>query len=112
MPAMQAVVKVLESEGVEVVFGIPGAAILPLYKALAIGPSGPARTNMVTGLYEVLIEREADAAMGPALDKIREFDNAQLCRELDLPLQRVPLPRSIQGGARRGVPVRGVHVPV
>ena len=34
MPAMEAVVKVLESEGVDTVFGIPGAAILPFYKAL------------------------------------------------------------------------------
>lgn len=84
MPVMEAAVKILEDEGVEVVFGIPGAAILPLYKALsksqkirhltvrheegathaadgwarvtgkvgvAIGTSGPAGTNMVTGLY-------------------------------------------------------------
>lgn len=83
MPAMQAVVKVLESEGVDTAFGIPGASILPLYDALrgssirhltvrheegathaadgysratgaigvAIGTSGPAGTNMVTGLY-------------------------------------------------------------
>ncbi|CAN5295498.1 glyoxylate carboligase [soil metagenome] len=83
MPAMQAVVDVLESEGVEVVFGIPGAAILPLYDALEpspirhitvrheaggcfaadgyarttgkvgvnLGTSGPAGTNMITGLY-------------------------------------------------------------
>jgi tartronate-semialdehyde synthase len=84
MPVMEAAVKILESEGVDVVFGIPGAAILPLYKALskstkirhltvrheeggthaadgwaritgkvgvAIGTSGPAGTNMVTGLY-------------------------------------------------------------
>jgi tartronate-semialdehyde synthase len=84
MPVMEAVVKILESEGVDYVFGIPGAAILPLYKALsksqkikhltvrheeggthaadgwarvtgkvgvAIGTSGPAGTNMVTGLY-------------------------------------------------------------
>jgi tartronate-semialdehyde synthase len=83
VPAMQAVVKVLESEGVTTAFGIPGAAILPLYDALrgsrirhltvrheegathaadgysratgrigvAIGTSGPAGTNMVTGLY-------------------------------------------------------------
>ena len=34
IPAMQAVVKVLESEGVETIFGIPGAAILPFYDAL------------------------------------------------------------------------------
>ena len=84
MPVMEAVVKILEDEGVDVVFGIPGAAILPLYKALtksqkirhltvrheegathaadgwarvtgkvgvAIGTSGPAGTNMITGLY-------------------------------------------------------------
>ncbi len=83
MKAMEAAVHVLESEGVEYVFGIPGAAILPLYDALrrstvrhltvrheeggthaadgyarasgrvgvAIGTSGPAGTNMITGLY-------------------------------------------------------------
>ncbi|GAA3313313.1 hypothetical protein GCM10020219_025090 [Nonomuraea dietziae] len=84
MPAMNAVVEVLRSEGVDVAFGCPGAAILPLYKAmeelggiehlvvrheegathmadgwartngrvgLAIGTSGPAGTNMITGLY-------------------------------------------------------------
>jgi len=84
MPVMEAAVKILEDEGVEVCFGIPGAAILPLYKAMskskkirhltvrheegathaadgwaritgkvgvAIGTSGPAGTNMVTGLY-------------------------------------------------------------
>jgi tartronate-semialdehyde synthase len=81
---MEAVVQVLEDEGVRVAFGVPGAAILPLYKALTasssirhisvrheeggthaadgyaritgdvgicIGTSGPAGTNMVTGLY-------------------------------------------------------------
>ncbi|HEV2058809.1 MAG TPA: glyoxylate carboligase [Solirubrobacteraceae bacterium] len=84
IPAMEAVVSVLESEGVDVMFGIPGAAVLPLYKAalehssirhiimrheeggthaadaysrasgrigVAVGTSGPAGTNMVTGLY-------------------------------------------------------------
>src|SRR3569833_3799884 len=83
IPAMQAVVDVLESEGVDTVFGCPGAAILPQYNALqgraiehlivrheegathmadgwartncnvgvAIGTSGPAGTNMITGLY-------------------------------------------------------------
>lgn len=38
MPVMQAVVDVLESEGVDVVFGIPGAAILPLYDGLEPSP--------------------------------------------------------------------------
>ncbi|GAB3882761.1 glyoxylate carboligase [Kibdelosporangium lantanae] len=84
IPVMQAVVEILKSEGVDTAFGCPGAAILPLYKALevvggiehlivrheegathmadgwartngrvgvAIGTSGPAGTNMITGLY-------------------------------------------------------------
>ncbi|MHB1681402.1 MAG: glyoxylate carboligase [Bacilli bacterium] len=84
MNVMDAVVAILQDEGVDVCFGIPGAAILPLYQALsktkairnitvrheegathaadgfaratgkvgvAIGTSGPAGTNMVTGLY-------------------------------------------------------------
>jgi tartronate-semialdehyde synthase len=85
---MEAVVHVLEDEGVKVAFGIPGAAILPLYDALrhssirhlsvrheeggthaadgwaritgepgiAIGTSGPAGTNMITGLYTALAD--------------------------------------------------------
>ncbi|MHA6628253.1 glyoxylate carboligase [Pseudonocardia sichuanensis] len=85
---MEAVAAVLESEGVDTVFGIPGAAILPLYAALqksgirhltvrheeggthaadgwaratgkvgvSIGTSGPAGTNMITGLYTALAD--------------------------------------------------------
>ncbi|WP_446684951.1 glyoxylate carboligase [Kibdelosporangium persicum] len=86
---MQAVVEILKSEGVDTAFGCPGAAILPLYKALevvggiehlivrheegathmadgwartngkvgvAIGTSGPAGTNMITGLYTALAD--------------------------------------------------------
>ncbi|NUR82794.1 MAG: glyoxylate carboligase [Nonomuraea sp.] len=89
MPAMNAVVHVLKDEGVDVAFGCPGAAILPLYKAMeevggiehlivrheegathmadgwartsgrvgvAIGTSGPAGTNMITGLYTALAD--------------------------------------------------------
>jgi tartronate-semialdehyde synthase len=89
MNPMDVVVKVLEDEGVEYVFGVPGAAILPLYQALskseriknisvrheeggthaadgyaratgkvgiAIGTSGPAGTNMITGLYTCLAD--------------------------------------------------------
>ncbi|WP_189056326.1 glyoxylate carboligase [Longimycelium tulufanense] len=89
IPAMQAVVEVLKSEGVDTVFGCPGAAILPLYKAMeqdrgiehlvvrheegathmadgwarttgnvgvAIGTSGPAGTNMITGLYTAIAD--------------------------------------------------------
>ena len=84
MDVMDALVGVMEDEGVEVAFGVPGAAILPLYKAMSrsdqikhysvrheeggthaadgytrvtgkvginIGTSGPAGTNMITGLY-------------------------------------------------------------
>jgi tartronate-semialdehyde synthase len=84
MPATDAAVQVMIDEGVEVVFGIPGAAILPLYQSILkagkirhytvrheeggthsadgyaratgkvgvmIGTSGPAGTNMITGLY-------------------------------------------------------------
>lgn len=84
MSATDAAVQVMLDEGVELVFGIPGAAILPLYKSLLksgkirhysvrheeggthaadgyaratgkvgimLGTSGPAGTNMITGLY-------------------------------------------------------------
>lgn len=84
MSATDAAVQVMLDEGVELVFGIPGAAILPLYKSLLksgkirhysvrheeggthaadgyaratgkvgvmVGTSGPAGTNMITGLY-------------------------------------------------------------
>jgi tartronate-semialdehyde synthase len=89
MHVMDAVVGVMEDEGVEVVFGVPGAAILPLYKAMSkseqikhysvrheeggshaadgyarvtgkvginIGTSGPAGTNMITGLYTCMAD--------------------------------------------------------
>jgi tartronate-semialdehyde synthase len=88
MKPMDAVVKVLEDEGVSVAFGVPGAAILPLYDSLrgssirhisvrheeggthsadgwaritgepgiCIGTSGPAGTNMITGLYTALAD--------------------------------------------------------
>nr|WP_211326182.1 glyoxylate carboligase [Thermosporothrix hazakensis] len=84
MSATDAAVQVMLDEGVEIVFGIPGAAILPLYQSIMksgkirnyivrheeggthaadgyaratgkvgvmIGTSGPAGTNMITGLY-------------------------------------------------------------
>ena len=89
MDVMDAVMKVMEDEGVEVAFGVPGAAILPLYQALGksekirhysvrheeggthaadgytrvtgkvginIGTSGPAGTNMITGLYTCMAD--------------------------------------------------------
>src|SRR4249919_3962344 len=85
MRAIDAAVRILEKEGVSVAFGVPGAAINPLYSALkargsinhilarhvegashmaegytrakagnigvCIGTSGPAGTDMITGLY-------------------------------------------------------------
>src|ERR1700755_1447715 len=136
IPAMQAVVKVLESEGVDAIFGIPGASILPFYDALrgssirnitvrheeggtpgpsivqfydawrgssirnitvrheeggthaadgysratgrigvAVGTSGPAGTNMVTGLYTAM----ADSI--PILTITGQVPLAQLDRE-------------------------------
>jgi tartronate-semialdehyde synthase len=88
MTAAEAAVRVLESEGVNLAFGIPGAAILPLYDGLRksrirhvlvrheeggthaaegyarasgkvgvnIGTSGPAGTNMITGLYSAIAD--------------------------------------------------------
>ena len=90
MKAIEAAVRVLEREGVTVAFGVPGAAINPLYAALkrrgtlrhilarhvegashmadgytrakpgnigvCIGTSGPAGTDMITGLYTALAD--------------------------------------------------------
>ncbi len=90
MRAIDAAVRVLEREGVDTAFGVPGAAINPLYAALkrrgtirhilarhvegashmadgysraragnvgvCIGTSGPAGTDMITGLYTALAD--------------------------------------------------------
>lgn len=89
MRVAEVVVRILESEGIEAAFGIPGAAINPVYEflatskqikhyiarheegavhaadgyfrasgrmALAICTSGPAATNLVTGLYTAQID--------------------------------------------------------
>jgi tartronate-semialdehyde synthase len=88
MTAMEAAMRVMESEGVDLAFGVPGAAILPFYDALrnsaikhvlvrheeggthaaegynrasgkigvCVGTSGPAGTNMVTGLYSAFAD--------------------------------------------------------
>ena len=90
MRAVDAAVRVLEREGVTCAFGVPGAAINPLYSALrargtirhvlarhvegashmadgytrakpgnigiCIGTSGPAGTDMITGLYTALAD--------------------------------------------------------
>jgi tartronate-semialdehyde synthase len=90
MRAIDAAVRVLEKEGITCAFGVPGAAINPLYSALkvrgsirhilarhvegashmaegytravagnigvCIGTSGPAGTDMITGLYSALAD--------------------------------------------------------
>src|SRR6202047_3045807 len=90
MTAAEAAVRVMEIEGVEHAFGIPGAAINPLYAAMqrrgsiahvlarhmegashlaegytrakagnigvCIGTSGPAGTDMITGLYSAIAD--------------------------------------------------------
>src|SRR4051794_41574147 len=90
MRAIDAAVRILEKEGVTCAFGVPGAAINPLYSALkardsirhilarhvegashmaegytrakagnigvCIGTSGPAGTDMITGLYAAIAD--------------------------------------------------------
>ena len=90
MTAVEAAVRVLEAEGIRVAFGVPGAAINPLYAAMrahggirhilarhvegashmadgysrarpgnigvCIGTSGPAGTDMITGLYAAIAD--------------------------------------------------------
>lgn len=90
MRAVEAAVRVLEREGISQAFGVPGAAINPLYAALrsrasihhilarhvegashmaegytrakagnigvCIGTSGPAGTDMITGLYSAIAD--------------------------------------------------------
>src|SRR6476660_1441784 len=90
MRAIDAAVRILEKEGVACAFGVPGAAINPLYSALkrrgsirhilarhvegashmaegytraragnigvCIGTSGPAGTDMITGLYSAIAD--------------------------------------------------------
>jgi len=107
MTAMEAAVHILKDEGVDTVFGIPGAAILPLYEALresgikhilarheegashmaegynrangkigiCMGTSGPAGTDMVTGLYSA----QADSI--PILCITGQAPRAELHRE-------------------------------
>ena len=90
MRAVDAAVRILEKEGISTAFGVPGAAINPLYSALkkrgsiqhilarhvegashmaegytrakagnigvCIGTSGPAGTDMITGLYSAIAD--------------------------------------------------------
>ncbi|WP_433298954.1 thiamine pyrophosphate-binding protein [Pseudonocardia sp. CA-142604] len=104
---MEAVAVVMASEGVDTVFGIPGATVLPLYAALrnsgikhltvrheaggthaadgwaratgkvgvTIGTSGPAATNMITGLHTAL----ADSI--PIICITGQAEHAEPCQE-------------------------------
>ncbi len=90
MRAIEAAVEILKKEGVDIAFGVPGAAINPLYAAMkklggiehilarhvegashmadgytrartgnigvCIGTSGPAGTDMITGLYAAIAD--------------------------------------------------------
>src|SRR5690349_24735107 len=90
IPAVAAAIAILEKEGVDTIFGLPGAAINPLYRAMkdhggikhilarhveaashmaegytrakagnigvCIGTSGPAGTDMITGLYSAIAD--------------------------------------------------------
>ncbi len=109
MRAIEAAVRVLEREGVTTAFGVPGAAINPLYAALrrrgtirhvlarhvegashmadgytraragnigvCIGTSGPAGTDMITGLYT------AQADLVPILCITGQAPRAKLYKE-------------------------------
>jgi tartronate-semialdehyde synthase len=109
MKAIEAAVRVLEKEGVACAFGVPGAAINPLYAALkargsirhilarhvegaahmadgysrakpgnigvCIGTSGPAGTDMITGLYA------ASADSVPILCITGQAPRAKLAKE-------------------------------
>ncbi|MEU1372636.1 glyoxylate carboligase [Streptomyces triculaminicus] len=52
MPAMEAAVRVMKDEGVGIAFGCPGAAILPLYKAMEV----------VGGIEHLIVRHEEGAA--------------------------------------------------
>ncbi|MCC2276817.1 glyoxylate carboligase [Streptomyces sp. ET3-23] len=52
MPAMQAVVHILEDEGVDIAFGCPGAAVLPLYQAM----------QQLGGIDHLIVRHEEGAA--------------------------------------------------
>src|SRR4051794_6080159 len=109
MRAIDAAVRILEKEGISTAFGVPGAAINPLYSALkkrgsirhilarhvegashmaegytraragnigvCIGTSGPAGTDMITGLYS------ASADSIPLLCITRPAPGARLHKE-------------------------------
>ena len=73
MNPMDAVVKVLEDEGVRYAFGIPGAAILPLYDALR-------KSELITHLTVRHEEGGTHAADGYARVRSEERRVGKECR--------------------------------
>ena len=134
MRAIDAAVHVLEREGVTAAFGVPGAAINPLYSALkargsiahvlarhvegashmaegytraaagnigvCIGTSGPAGTDMITGLYSA----QADSI--PILCITGQAPRARLHKEdfqaVDIESIAKPVTKWAVDGARAG----------
>src|SRR2546428_2442510 len=128
--AFDAAVHVLEREGVTTAFGVPGAAINPLYSALkargsithilarhvegashmaegytraaagnigvCIGTSGPAGTDMITGLYS------ASADSIPILCITGQAPHARMPKE---DFQAVGLPSIANPGRKGAAPV-------
>src|SRR3954468_5835881 len=131
MRAADAAVRVLEAEGVTTAFGVPGAAINPLYAAMrprnsiqhflarhvegashmaegytraragnigvCIGTSGPAGTDMITGLYS------ASADSIPILCITGQAPRARMHKE---DFQAVDIESIAKPVAKWGVPVR------
>src|SRR3981189_3109635 len=129
--AIDAAVRILEKEGVVCAFGVPGAAINPLYSALkkrgsinhilarhvegashmaegytraqagnigvVIGTSGPAGTDMITGLYSAI----ADSI--PILCITGQAPRARLYKE---DFQAVDIESIARPVTKRAVPVR------
>ena len=132
MRAIDAAVLVLEREGISCAFGVPGAAINPLYSALkargtirhilarhveaashmaegftrakagniglCIGTSGPAGTDMITGLYS------ASADSIPILCITGQAPRARLTKEdfQAVDIAAIAAPVSEMGGHRHG----------
>ena len=141
MTAAQAAVEILKAEGVTHVFGLPGAAINPFYKAMktngglhhtlarhvegashmaegytraaagnigvCIGTSGPAGTDMITGLYS------ASADSIPILCITGQAPVAKLHKEdfqaVDIAGDREAADQD--GGHRAGAGAGAGHVP-
>ena len=68
MKTMEAAVRILESEGVEQIFGIPGAGILPFYRAL-----------MDLGTIKHMVARHEESAIHMADGYARAIGTVGIC---------------------------------